>query len=936
MTTLPYYTYTQGAVVQKALNAIATFFSSSSFGDYLQICIMLGLAASTFTFMISRNPKDIIKWMVVFFSVPLFLISMKARVPIIDKTEPGAVYVVDNVPYLVAVPTWFFSSMMVGMTEGVESIFTTSDDERYGRTGMLFGSELYRLSRQSNVHETKLKKNWNDYFQNCIIGDIHINHKYSWKELFSAPDMFAFLAGKPQSPLRGLFMEKQDFKTCKEALPLISKEFSDAAGENANLLAQHLFGKNANKYKPQMMATLQKSYQTFISISTSASNTLKQNMALNAVRYSIDTMSPTENALNYAYTQNKLQTTSMWASLGLMAREYLPMMHTMLFMLFACLGFFIAGAAMLPGLTMMVLSNYVKTFAYLATWPALFAILNAIQLWGLEELSTPVSGKFGGLVLSNANAMDELHSRFAWITGALMISVPAIAGGILKGGSAVMSSMNYQLAGMINSTNARASAAAASGNLDFGNTQMDNQSYHNTNANKFDDNTLTRTGHTTTQNSDGSLTTTHHNDGGRTTYDAQGTTSKGNFQAMAQSTVQQGLNTQYSNTQQALTQTMTQVGQNLQGGMALNDRWNDTVSKNLSYGEGNTSGLTTQVTEGMNDVNSAINTVQETTGWSKEQSQAYLQSAYGGFEVGVGSGKSLGFFNAGANGGVKWSDDERTAYSHMTNDQKTQLEQATSQYTEGANSVVSAGQQVDNKDTRSSTEQYAHDFAMNYGNTKTLNATAANSESDLNALSTTISRMDNDSATFTANHMQGFQNYLESTVKPDDVERLMTAHQPEDLAEVKEAYQLYMQTEDFEQSIGLSGNRDTNVKALGKTYNDNAPSSSTKPKLTPGQGAIIEKGHEEAWDNSIKAREDMLNVKQTGGLFNDERFNKITTDTEQQQTIANEQITKPVTPLVDLSIKTEVEAETTRPEPPNYVQTGQSYPSVPAYTKKPE
>jgi conjugal transfer mating pair stabilization protein TraG len=123
---------------------------------------------------------------------------------------------------------------------------------------------------------------------------------------------------------------------------------------------------------------------------------------------------------------------------------------------------------------------------------------------------------------------------------------------------------------------------------------------------------------------------------------------------------------------------------------------------------------------------------------------------------------------------------------------------------------------------------------------------------------------------------------------------------------------------------------------LGKTYNDNAPSSSTKPKLTPGQGAIIEKGHEEAWDNSIKAREDMLNVKQTGGLFNDERFNKITTDTEQQQTIANEQITKPATPLVDLSIKTEVETETTRPEPPNYVQTGQSYPSVPAYTKKPE
>ncbi|WP_210496935.1 conjugal transfer protein TraG N-terminal domain-containing protein, partial [Vibrio crassostreae] len=163
---------------------------------------------------------------------------------------------------------------------------------------------------------------------------------------------------------------------------------------------------------------------------------------------------------------NKLQTTSMWASLGLMAREYLPMLHTMMFMLFACLGFFVAGAAVIPGLTMMVLKNYFGTFAFLATWPALFAIINGFQLWGLESLSTDVSGKFGGLVLSNANTADELHSRFAWMTGILMVAVPMIAKGILKGGQEVLSSMNYQLSSMINSTNARASAAASTGNLD--------------------------------------------------------------------------------------------------------------------------------------------------------------------------------------------------------------------------------------------------------------------------------------------------------------------------------------------------------------------------------------------------------------------------------------------------------------------------------------
>ena len=52
-------------------------------------------------------------------------------------------------------------------------------------------------------------------------------------------------------------------------------------------------------------------------------------------------------------------------------------------------------------------------------------------------MSEPVASKFGGLTLSNANPLDELHSRWSWMTGLLMMSVPVIAGGILKGGNAV-------------------------------------------------------------------------------------------------------------------------------------------------------------------------------------------------------------------------------------------------------------------------------------------------------------------------------------------------------------------------------------------------------------------------------------------------------------------------------------------------------------------
>ncbi len=825
---------------------------------------------------------------------------------------------------------------MVGMTEGVEAIFTTSDDERYGRTGMLFGSELYQLSRQSSVREIGLKKLWSDYFQNCMIGDVRINHKYTWDELFAAPNIFTFLDGIKQSPLRALYLDegggKISYKLCEEAYPIVKQRFDAASNENVTLLAHHLLGKEANRYKPQIVQSLQRSYNKFFSISTSASNTIKQNMLMNELRYNIDSLNPTQAALNYAYTTNKLQTTSMWASLGLMAREYLPMLHTMLFMLFACLGFFVAGAAVIPGLTLMVLKNYVGTFAFLATWPALFAIINGFQLWGLESLSTDVSGKFGGLVLSNANAADELHSRFAWMTGILMIGVPLIAGGILKGGQSVMSSMNYQLSSMINSTNARASAAASTGNLDFGSMQIDNHSMNNTHANKFDTNTLTNQGHSYTQNQDGSVTTQHGD--GRTTYDSTQMVSRGNISTNTSAMLQESVANARSQTEQNLAQTSTQLGQTIQAGAALSDRWHDSVGKNLNYGEGSTTGFNTQVSQGMSNMQSAIDNVSKQTGWTKDQSQAYLQSAYAGVDVGVGSGKSILPFSASANAGVKWSDEERTAYSNMSSEQKQQLEQATKQYTEGANAVTTAGTQVDNKDTRTSVEQFAHDFAINASNTKSLGASVMQSQSDLNALSNTQTRLESVGGSFTAKADGAFQNYLEENagLKQQQVQRLMTAYQPEDIADAKKHWQEFTRTEAFATMAGLDGDSARVVAKMNQDYQTTTPT--TPPQLTPEQSKTMEN----EWDKTQGAvdatRTAVMHNKGTGGLFNQDRFDGVTDNARQQQSDAQQSIAKPE-PIIALTIKSQVEAEVTKPERTEYVTSDQSYPAAPRYTQNP-
>ncbi|MFS1985964.1 conjugal transfer protein TraG N-terminal domain-containing protein [Vibrio breoganii] len=88
--TLEYYTYTQGAAIQKALNAIATFFVSQSFASMMSISLMIGAAMTYAYFVATRNPKHIYIWAIVFALVPSMLIKQTVTMQVIDKTEPTA------------------------------------------------------------------------------------------------------------------------------------------------------------------------------------------------------------------------------------------------------------------------------------------------------------------------------------------------------------------------------------------------------------------------------------------------------------------------------------------------------------------------------------------------------------------------------------------------------------------------------------------------------------------------------------------------------------------------------------------------------------------------------------------------------------------------------------------------------------------------------
>ncbi|WP_019277188.1 conjugal transfer protein TraG N-terminal domain-containing protein [Vibrio coralliilyticus] len=859
MIDLDYYTYTQGATLVRVLNAVAAFFGSSPFGDVLAIAVMLGTVSTLQRFMMTRHIKHLWLWGVTFALVPTLLFKQTARVWVHDLTEPNAPMAVDHVPYLIALPTWAFSTLMVGMAEGVETAFNTTDDRRYGRTGMLFGSELYRLSQHSQLSSVAAREQWQTFFSNCVVDDIEVNKKYTWDALRRSIDVVGFLDAQTMSPVRGVFDQQGHFRTCAEFYPQLRGEFDRSATLALQRLATQLYGPNAKAHYTHLAQSLSDNYRAFLGISDHAVGLLRQNLALNAVRMGIARLDSTAGGLAYAYTQNQLHQTTMGWSIGLQARDTLPMLHAIMFLVFSGSAFFIAVAAMIPTLTRSVLSNYCRVYTYLAMWPTLFALINALMMWTLDAFSPYQTQGMAGLTLSNADALYALHTRFAAATGVVMLSVPVLAAKLLQGGIGAVAGLHQQFASMVHATNTRASAASATGNLDFGQVHMQTHQFNTTHANKWDDNVLLRSGVASTQDARGAMTQTYVNDGFRQTYDARETESKPLWQTQAQRTIQRSLQSQLQDAQHQQAQWQDQLSAAYQQSAQWHDRWSDQAALTRSYSHSEHSSADGQILRTRSNMESALSGVANTMGWSQQQAVAFATavSAHAGMAV-PSSLSAITGVSAGFN--AQWSAEERQQYQAMNGTQRQALTQALTQYQQGASEMLKAGLQVSSQTQHSALAQYAQDFSLHHQRLQGLTQSATRSETHMNSLTRLGQLLSSDGHNLTTSTISGFQRYLEQQPERAEgwVARLMTARLPEDLSEVQQEFSQYLRSANFHQSI------------IPRLSQEPPP-----PSLTPTQKSRLSTQSEQAHQRMDEVRAGAFNLLESGSLFSDQTHRQV-------------------------------------------------------------
>ncbi|WP_032114042.1 conjugal transfer protein TraG N-terminal domain-containing protein [Candidatus Paracaedibacter symbiosus] len=165
---------------------------------------------------------------------------------------------------------------------------------------------------------------------------------------------------------------------------------------------------------------------------------------------------------------------------AVMSGTLVPVFHTIIFALALIYFSMMAPMTFLPRGTLLLV-QWVKVMLYLATWPALFAMLNCIgQMFAVRAMATKTIGYGEGLTLLTQSGMADIaHTAYLTVIG-LQLSVPFLAWTLLWGGGYAFSQMASSFTQSGESFAAKAGSETVDGNVSFDTQSLHTRSIANT------------------------------------------------------------------------------------------------------------------------------------------------------------------------------------------------------------------------------------------------------------------------------------------------------------------------------------------------------------------------------------------------------------------------------------------------------------------------
>lgn len=508
------YVTTQGEVAEQIFNAVAAVFygegAAGFFKPVLSLMFVAGIMWSSLRTAMHGTSKLLMTHILPVTAIVGLLIAPKATVNIIDVSKPMIPHRVANVPWALAALMGLSTSASYDLSKRINAIFTSPEDLKYHKTGMLFGSRLIQKAKMSRIVNYNTAKNMRSFVDQCVKYDALLGRKYDFNTLKTSENIWELVRSNA-SPARAFrwegpssIGEGDDIVTCIEGAERLNSLFEEEARGQLGRLSVKIFGPSeGGDPTPLLKAGLQDTFGYLLGFAKSAEEIIKQEMMIKAVVDSLESRSfELGNTPDFAVRKAYLQHKSGLESSAKLAAEHLPTLQIVLQLVLAGCFILIAPLSLLPmGYSFML--NWAGMLLQVLTWGPLYSIINMIMV-SASRSTTP-------LTIGTTQEIADEHSLFVATAGGLCMSIPFLSMMIFSKARRNMGEMASSLLGGLQGAAHGAGAEIATGNISMGNLSFGNVQAHNMSTNQENWSSNYQSGHMTT--SDGEFTKTQATSG---------------------------------------------------------------------------------------------------------------------------------------------------------------------------------------------------------------------------------------------------------------------------------------------------------------------------------------------------------------------------------------------------------------------------------------
>jgi conjugal transfer mating pair stabilization protein TraG len=436
------YSYWNMTELTNVFNAVAALVGGPDYGGALKFIVLVAVLSLALAVLTGRGRMDEFwQWTIMVALLNGFLLVPKATVQLVDQTGTNPPAVVSNVPIGLAALAGGISTIGYWLTTSYETVFALPGDLNFEANGMMFGQKVQQEINNLKPATVLWQNDFNNFYTQCVAPDL-LSGALSQDQINTTSNIWGLLANT--NP--GLYVTiSAGTMTCPNAYNNLNTRltYNEVPATLQNYAATAVpQTASAALAVTKVGNTIVESDSYFNNLSVSANQAVQQGIVSNAI---IDAhcnmLAQTSNTAmaNECMTEEEgfRQTNSSYQSMANIAQSSMPKLRNAIeliqYAIFPIILIFVIVAGH-KGLT--VLKTYVMSLMWIQLWPPLYAVVNYMMNVHASYWANATQGNAMALQyqqwVSSASVSDQA------IAGMLVLSIPAIAAAIVKGGDVGM------------------------------------------------------------------------------------------------------------------------------------------------------------------------------------------------------------------------------------------------------------------------------------------------------------------------------------------------------------------------------------------------------------------------------------------------------------------------------------------------------------------